>query len=44
MPSDALAAFDPDGDASRRFLLNPHIFRLLGFVIIAARDPGPAGA
>jgi 2-polyprenyl-3-methyl-5-hydroxy-6-metoxy-1,4-benzoquinol methylase len=32
MPAADLAAFDPEGDAGRRLLLNPHIFRLLGDV------------
>lgn len=36
MPEERLAAFDPEGDAARRVLLNPHIFRLLGDITGAA--------
>lgn len=36
VPQESLAAFDPDGDTTRRVLLNPHIFRLLGDVTGAA--------
>jgi len=32
MPEETLGAFDPEGDAGRRVLLDPHIFRLLGDV------------
>jgi 2-polyprenyl-3-methyl-5-hydroxy-6-metoxy-1,4-benzoquinol methylase len=42
MPAEALATFDPEGDAGRRFLLNPHIFRLLGDV--TGRDVLDAGS
>lgn len=36
MPEQKLAELDPEGDAGRRALLNPHIFRLLGGVTGAA--------
>jgi len=32
MPEETLGAFDPEGHAGRRVLLDPHIFRLLGDV------------
>jgi 2-polyprenyl-3-methyl-5-hydroxy-6-metoxy-1,4-benzoquinol methylase len=36
MPQEAMAAFGPEGDVSRRVLLNPQLFRLLGDVRGAA--------
>ena len=36
MPEQKLAELDPEGDAGRRVLLNPHIFRVLGGVTGAA--------